>query len=111
MTIDNSSSKISLTKAIEVDGHTFGFAYVSNANGAKVFTITAKESVTLFVYYCTTNNGAIYTTEPTLTGGEKQNTTVNNVYKVEKALGINETITITGANSCRNSILGIYYAE
>ena len=84
LTIDNSSSKISLTKAIEVDGHTFGSAYVSNSNGAKVFTITAKESVTLSVYYCTTNNGAIYTTEPVLTGGEKQNTTVNNVYKVEK---------------------------
>lgn len=107
-TIDNTSSKLTLSNAVTVDGHTFGNAYIANSNGAKIFKITAKEAVTVTIYYCTTKDGAIHTAKPTITGGTEQTTSVDNVYKVVKTLNAGEDIQITGVSSCRVSLLAIY---
>ncbi len=108
VSIDNSSSKIALSSPVEVDGVTYTDAFISNSNGAKVFTIKAKKATTVTVYYCTTNGGAIYSAKPTLSGGTEQTTSLENVYKVEATLQADGTLTITGASSCRISILAIY---
>ncbi|MDE7084036.1 MAG: hypothetical protein K2O81_02195, partial [Clostridia bacterium] len=109
VSIDNSSSKIALTSSVTVDGETYENAFISNSNGTKVFTFKAKEALKVTVYYCTTNNGAIYTGVPT-TSGTQQTTSNANVYKVEAELAANGTLTISGVSGCRVALLAIYVA-
>lgn len=108
VSIDNSSSKITLVNSVVVDGVTYTKAFISNSNGAKVFTVKAKKKTMVTVYYCTTNNNSLHTAKPTLSGGTEQATTNENVYKVEATLEVDGTLTITGVSGCRVSILAIY---